>query len=207
MDYAVKRLDPGQEERPNYHLLDPHGTVLLVADQGAAPRPDDRRQVHLARPDGRLLATIDLPEAGTLSAENEADYAIVHDYAVYAILSVHRRPAGEETGKEAVKGAAAGTANATGENGHYLTLEVEGEKWLVLHHPELAHCFAIYDEIPAGLHTYDTITELDLPPSIGRICHTEDEYAFTVNLDPYRLQQTGLVVLSLAYLLDRVTGR
>ncbi len=198
MDYAVKRLSSGQGELPNYHLLDPHGTVLLVADQSVAPRPDDRRQLHLARPDGKLLATIDLPETGTLSADNEADYAIVHDYAVYAILSVHRRPAGDEAGKDGDKAK---------ENGHYLTLEVEGEKWLVLHHPEQAHCFAIYDEIPAGLHTYETITELDLPPSIGRICHTEDDYAFTANLDPYRLQQTSLIVLSLAYLLDRVTGK
>jgi len=203
MDYAVKRLNPGQGELPNYHLLDPHGAVLMVADQSVAPRPDERRQVRLARPDGRLLATIDLPEAGALSADNEADYAIVHDYAVYAILSVHRRPAGDEAGKDTEKS----TVRSVKENGHYLTLEVEGEKWLVLHHPELAHCFAIYDEIPAGLHTYDTITELDLAPSIGRICHTEDEYAFTANLDPYRLQQTGLVVLSLAYLLDRMTDR
>lgn len=199
MDYAVKRLSPGQGELPNYHLVDPEGRVLLVADQSVARRPDERRQVRLARADGKLLATIDLPETGILNADNVADYAIVHDYAVYAILSVHRRPAGEETGKDGGKKAAG--------NDHYLTLEVEGEKWLVLQHPELAHCFAIYDEIPAGLHTYTTITELDLPPSIGRICHTEDEYTFTANLDPYRLQQTGLVVLSLAYLLDRVTNR
>ena len=210
MDYAVKRLNPGQGELPNYHLLDPRGTVLLVADQGVAG-PDDRRQVRLARPDGKLLATIDLPETGTLSANNMADYAVVHDYAVYAILSIHRRTAGDDASKDgeknAVKNTTQGTAHGAKENGHYLTLEVEGEKWLVLHHPELPHCFAIYDEIPAGLQTYDNITELDLPPSIGRICQTEDQHAFTANLDPYRLQQTGLVVLSLAYLLDRITGR
>lgn len=203
MDYAVKRLNPGQKESPSYHLLDPQGAAFMVADQNVASRPDERRQVRLSRPDGRLLATIDLPEAGALSDDNEADYAIVHDYAVYAIISIHRRPASEEAGKDAEKN----TGKNAKENGHYLTLEVEGEKWLVLQHPELAHCFAIYDEIPAGLHTYETITELDLPPSIGRICHTEDEYAFTANLDPYRLQQTGLVVLSLVYLLDQITGR
>lgn len=202
MDYAVKRLSPGEGELPNYHLVDPQERVLLVADQSVDHGPDARRQVRLARADGKLLATIDLPESGGLSADGAADYAIVHDYAVYAILSVHRRPTSEETGKEA--GAVKTTDKAVKGNGHYLTLEVEGEKWLVLHHPELPYCFAIYDEIPAGLHTYSTITELDLPPSIGRICQTEDEYAFTASLDPYRLQQTGLVVLSLAYLLDLV---
>ena len=178
---------------PTYHLLDPKGAVLMAAEQSATRAPSGRRQVHLARPDGRLRATIDLPETGALSADSVADYAIVHDYAVYAILSLHRRPASEE-------------ADGAREN-HYLTLEVEGETWLVLHHPERANCFAIYDEIPAGLHTYDTITELDLPPSIGRICQTEDDVTYTVNLEPYRLQQTDLVVLSLAYLLDRVIGR
>lgn len=203
MDYAVKRLSPGQGKLPNYHLIDPQGRVLVVADQSVARGPDERRQVRLARADGKLLATIDLPETGILNANNTADYAIVHDYAVYAILSIHRRPAGEETGKNGSKNA----GRSSMRNSHYVTLEVEGEKWLVLHHPEEPHCFAIYDEIPAGLHTYTTITELDLPPSIGRICHTEDEFAFTANLDPYRLQQTGLVVLALAYLLDRVTNR
>ena len=194
MDYAVKRLSPGGGATPTYHLLDPQGAVMMAAEQSATRAPSGRRQVKLTRPDGRLLATIDLPETGALSAESVADYAIVLDYAVYAILSIHRRPANEES---------AGSR----ENDHYLTIEVEGDTWLVLHHPELPNCFAIYDDIPAGLHTYDTITELDLPPSIGRICHTEDDVTYTANLEPYRLHHTGVVVLSLAYLLDRVIGR
>lgn len=161
----------------------------MVADQTVAPNLDERRQVRLARPDGRLVATIDLPEAavGEAEAKVEADYAIIHDYAVYAILSLHRRE---------VEGAP--------DDGIYLTLEVEGEKWLVLPDPELDLCYALYDDVPAGLHTYDAISELDLPLCIGRICLVNNsEYAFTVDLAPYRLEETGLVVLALAVLLDR----
>ena len=160
----------------------------MVADQTVAPNLDERRQVRLARPDGRLLATIDLPEAepGAESAI-EADYAIIHDYAVYAILSVHRRQGKNDPS-----------------NGIYLTLEVEGEKWLALPDPELDLCYALYDDIPAGLHTYDAISELDLPMCIGRICLVNsNQYAFTVDLAPYRLEETGLVVLALAVLIDR----
>lgn len=189
MHFAVKRLPSPEGGSPNYHLHDREGTLLMVADQTVAPNLDERRQVRLARPDGRLLATIDLPEAepGVPGQVVEADYAIIHEYAVYAILKVHRR--------EAADSPAAAL---------YVTLEVEGEKWLVLPDPELDLCYALYDDIPAGLHTYDAISELDLPLCIGRICLTNgDQYAFTVELAPYRLDETGLVVLALAVLIDR----
>jgi hypothetical protein len=48
------------------------------------------------------------------------------------------------------------------------------------------------------------LTELDLPPSIGRICRDAGDYAFGVNLAPTRLQQTGLIILALAFLIDQV---
>lgn len=194
MHFAVKRLmapAAAQDGTANYHLLDREGALLMVADQTVAPDLDERRQVRLARPDGRLLATIDLPEAETeaAGAEKKVDYAIIHEYAVYAIISVHRRLAEEA------------------DEAFYFTLEVEGEKWLALPDPELDLCYALYDDIPTGVHTYDAIAELDLPLCIGRICLVNnEEYAFTVDLAPYRLEQTGLVVLALAVLIDRVIG-
>lgn len=194
MHFAVKRLlapTGPQPEVANYHLLDRDGALLMVADQTVGPDLDERRQVRLARPDGRLLATIDLPEAPTdgVSPKAKTDYAIIHDYAVYAIVSVHHLEP-EDNG-----------------NGVYFSLEVEGEKWLALPDPELDLCYALYDDIPAGIHSYDAIAELDLPLCIGRICLVNSEaYAFTVDLAPYRLEQTGLVVLALAVLIDRAAA-
>lgn len=187
MDFAVRRLTPGTDSVPNYHLLDPDGNVLIVADQSAAADLDERRQVRLARPDGRLLATIELPLIeNSNGAEGAADYAIIHEYAVYAIFSVHRRPPAEN-----------GNQLAT-----YFTLEVEGERWMVLPDPAMDHCYAIYDQVPKGLFGYETHGDLDLPPSIGHLCAVEDEWAYTVSLDPERLRETGLLVLALAYLVD-----
>lgn len=188
MDFAVRRLTPGADSAPNYHLLDPDGNVLIVADQSAAADLDARRQVRLARPDGRLLATIELPLAennGPAAAAN--DYAIIHEYAVYAILSVHRRPPlGDEAPPDT-----------------YFTLEVEGERWMVLPDPEMDHCYAIYDQVPKGLFGYETHADLDLPPSIGHLCAVESDWAYTATIDPERLRETGLLVLALAYLVDR----
>lgn len=184
MDLAVRRLTASAGGAPNYHLLDPQGNILLVADQSIAPNLDERRQVRLARPDGRLLATIDLPLAG--SGAESADYAIIYDYAVYAILSVHA-PESEE--RELT--------------GPYFTLEVEGERWAAVPDPTLDHCYALYDEVPRGLTPYGSLADLDLPPAIGRICRVDTDVAFTVTLDLARLQQPDLIILALAYLIDR----
>ena len=184
MDFAVKRITAGAGSAPNYHLLDPQGNILLVADQSVAPSADDRRQVRLARPDGRLLATIDLPLAGS-DVEN-ADYAVIHDYAVYAIFSVHP-PEGEERKL----------------GGPYFTLEVEGERWAVLPDSEREHCYALYDEVPRGLTPYGSLLDLDLPLAIGEVCRLDTDVAYTATLGLTRLQQPDLVVLTLAYLIDR----
>jgi hypothetical protein len=100
--------------------------------RASPPTPRQRRQVRLARPDGRLLATIELPLAD--SSAGTTDYAIIHDYAVYAILSVHSRAT--EDGAPAVP---------------YFTLEVEGERWMALPEAQLEGCYALYDEVPRGL--------------------------------------------------------
>ncbi len=187
MDFAVRRLTPSADSAPNYHLLDPDGNVLIVADQSVAADLDARHQVRLARPDGRLLATIELPLVeNNGGAAETADYAIIHEYAVYAILTVHRRK----------------VRNGGGPPGPTFTLEVEGERWMVLPEADRAGCYAIYDEVPKGLFGYETHAHVDLPPSIGRLCAEEEELAYTAALDPERLRETGLIVLALAYLVD-----
>lgn len=193
MNYGVKRLKAESGEPPAYELVGSDGLSLLLADQTTSPKEDVQRQMRLARPDGRLIATIDLPKVASTpdGDEKNADYAVIHDFAVYAILGMRQRPASDADDEERI----------------YYTLEVEGEKWLALPHSDLPGCYALYDEVPAGLHTYETLTELDLPPSIGQICHDSNELAYQVYLSPERLQHTGLIVLAMAYLIDQSDGR
>lgn len=189
MDFTVQRTTPEAGEPPSYVLYGERGNTLLMADQIESADPESRRQIRLARPSGRLVATIDLPQvaANVVDDSQRTDYAVIHEYAVYAIISVRRRPVAEATAQPPV----------------YYLLEVEGETWLVLPDPEKSGCFAFYDEVPAGLHTYDTLTELDLPAGIGDICRNGDEWRVTVRLEPRRLLHTDLVVLALALLIDR----
>lgn len=188
MDYAVKRVLPQQAKVASYHLLDAADNLLLVADLTVVEGEETRRQLRLVRPDARVLATIDLPQANEgEKTKQTADYAIVADYAVYAIVSAHRRTDGESGGP--------GRA--------YFTLEVEGEKWLALARPDDETCYTLYDAVPSGLHTYNTLTELDLPPAIGQICRVREEYDYRIDLEPNRLQQTPLVVLAVTYLIDQ----
>lgn len=192
MDFVVRCITPQSARDPVYHLLDGEGSLLLVASVTAKKKPDDIQQLRLARPDGKIQATIELAPSATASNDERsgADYALVHDFAVYAILSEHHRAATGEASEVSI----------------YFTVEVEGEHWLALAHPELPACFVIYDEIPAGLKTYNKLTELDLPPAIGRLCTRSDDTCFDVELEPRRLQQTGLLVLALSFLIDRACG-
>ncbi len=189
MDYTIRQATSEADELPTFLLQDHEATTLLIADHAQGPPPDSRRQVRMVRPSGRLVATIDLPNLAATPGEQDrrVDYAIIHEYAVYAIISVRRRPAEE---------------GDSGSQDYYL-LEVEGETWLVLPHPERRECYAIYDEIPPGLHLYDALTRLDLPPAIGEACQHEEESSLHVALAPRRLAHTDLVVLALAYLIER----
>lgn len=191
MEYIVRRTMPEAGEFPTYTLLDTNGATLLHADQSQGPPPESRRQIRLMRSGGRLLATIDVPPVTVDDEEQQQDYAVIHEFAVYAIVSVHYRP------------------NADGNGGpeRYFLLEVEGETWLLLPHPEQEACYALYDEAPVGLDTYDTLTELDLPRHIGKFCRGEegDDQALTVQLDTVRLVHTSLVVLALALLMDQTS--
>lgn len=189
MDYTVQRMTADVGGLSTYTLFDSNGLSLLEADQSHGPAPDARRQIRLARPDGRLVATIDVPPVAADSADNErrSDYAIIHEFAVYAIVSVRRRPA----------------ADGNGERETYYVLEVEGDTWLALPHPEDEACYALYDEVPAGLHTYDMLTELDLPADIGQICRHDSDQTLTIKLEPLWLEHTDLIVLALALLIDQ----
>ncbi|MFW6042115.1 MAG: hypothetical protein ACOC9C_00370 [Chloroflexota bacterium] len=188
MDYLVKRLPPKAAGSPIYQLLEPGGAELMRAEQSTSAEPGQRRQLRLVRPDDRIVATMDLSQGTTENAngESDADYAIIHDYAVYAIFGVRRRSCLDEPSEKVT----------------YFTLEVEGDTWLVLPHPESANCYAIYDEVPVGLNTYDSLTDVDLPAPSGSICRVSNDHTFEVDLSRYRLQHTKLIALGLVFLID-----
>lgn len=194
MDYAVKRQTSGRGEPVSYELRGAEGDLLLVADQTEGALPDERRQLRLTGPGGRLIATIDLSQPVTDEDGDvqEVDYALIHDFAVYAILSQRRRP---------------GSDNPPA-NGTYFILEVEGERWLVLPDPESESCYALFDEVPAGLNTYEALIDLDLPTAVGHICHSNNGYEddWRAEIAPNRLQETGLLVLALTFLIDRASN-
>lgn len=190
MDFTVDRTASEADGTPIFVLRDSQGTSLLRAEQAQGPAPEYRRQIRLSRPSGRVVATIDLPkvEAPAIPAEKRTDYAIIHDFAVYAIISVCRRSDTDEGGP----------------TGEYYLLEVEGETWLALPDQQEVGCYMLYDEVPAGLHTYETLTELDLPDSIGRLCRqAEQSEAVSISLSPQRLKHIDLVLLALGLLIDR----
>lgn len=190
MDFTVDRTASEADGTSVFILRDSQGTALLRAEQAQGPPPEHRRQIRLSRPSGRVVATIDLPqlETATTPAEKRTDYAIIHDFAVYAIISVCRRSDADEGGPTE----------------DYFLLEIEGETWLALPDQEGVGCYALYDEVPAGLHTYETLTELDLPDSIGRLCRqAEQPAAVNITLSPLRLKHIDLVLLALGLLIDR----
>lgn len=193
MDYKVKQLPPRAGGSPIYQLLGQDGAELLRAEQSTGSHPDQRRQLRLVRPDDRLAATMDLSQTTATDdekGEGDCDYAIIHDYAVYAILGVRKRPASDEQ-----------HGGAT-----YFTLEVEGGTWLILPNPESEGCYALYDEFPVGLHTYDTLTDVDLPPAFGSICRANNSRSFEIDLSQNRLQHTSFIALALAFLIDQSSG-
>lgn len=190
MDFTVDRTASEADGTPVFLLRDSQGTSLLRAEQAQGPPPEQRRQIRLSRPSGRVVATIDLPHAEppAIPAEKRTDYAIIHDFAVYAIISVCRRSDADEGGPTE----------------DYYLLEVEGETWLALPEQQEVGCYMLYDEVPAGLHTYETLTELDLPDSIGRLCRRAEQPAgVSITLSPQRLKHIDLVLLALGLLIDR----
>lgn len=185
MNYTIKRLTTDKAALASYHLFSESGNLLLVAD--AVTRSDNQPpQVRFARPDGTLLATMNLPAR---DAEDRPDYAIIQDFAVYAIITMRQRP-----------GAAPDTAFHT-----FFTLEAEGGNWLVLPRQEPAGSFSIHGQMPEGLHTYKNLVESDLPEPIGHIYRAgEGARDFVIELTTRRWRQTSLVVLALVYLLDHL---
>lgn len=185
--YSAVRLPAAGADGHRYQLFDSAGHLLLIADQGSPWLPDDpTHHVRFARPDGTAIASLDLPWLNAETPEAKRSFAIVYDDAVYALVN-RSAAASEEEDRLAV-----------------WTLEVEGQKWLMVQ--EMVNGtprISLFDEVPGDLAIYGTPEEAGLPDPIGVVSGSgEDDGRFAITFPAGELDQAPLMALALTFLLD-----
>ena len=193
ISYRVRRLHAPGETARRYHLFDRADQLLLVADQGSAWLPaDEPPQVRFARPDGERIASMDLPRPTDRRPEKQHNYAIIHEHAVYALITAPIGPPG-----------------ATGGSGivwpfSRLMIEVEGHRWLGLRWTEESGpLLVLYDATAAGLSLSVERDSSDLPEPLGLLEVGAGDYDFDLTLPAGRLEQGPLLGLALVFLADQ----
>jgi hypothetical protein len=186
VSYKVRRLHAEGDRDRRYHLFDRADQLLLVAEQGSAWSPPEQvRQVRFARPNGDLIATMDLPQTSDRRPNKGQDYAVIFEHAVYALISA------PVPGK-----------NQTEVLFDRLVIEVEGNRWLALCWPGgLEALMVIYDAEASGLSTHIQHDSADLPEPIGLV-EAGSDYDFHLTLPAGRLVQGPLLGLALVFLVD-----
>lgn len=182
-DFGVRRLPRiGQERR--YHLFDDQGQLVLVGDyQTPWLENDPYHHLRLARPDGKLVATLDMTDAAQQGrAGASGSYAIIYDYAVYGILNTFR-PGGQAA--------------------PYFAIEVEGQRWLALAEEDDRAQYALYSRVPARLGRDAAPDPRQLGDPIGSLRGDDAGYAYTLALPARSLRQRELLALALVFLIDR----
>jgi hypothetical protein len=191
VDFGIRRLAPF-ENASRYHLYNDEGQLVLVADHRSPWLPEHAsRQVRFANPDGSPLASLDLPQIlpnnGRVSSE--INYAIIFDYAVYAIISEINPSAG---------------ITATGHP--YYTLELEGKNWLALPVGKDGSVYALYDNLPTGFNHHVQLDVDDLPEPTGFIRRDTEGFDFVATIPLSKLRQRELVSMAMVFLIDNFTS-
>ena len=197
ISYRVRRLHAPGELARRYHLFDRADQLLLVADQGSAWLPPDQPPgVRFARADGERVASMDLPRPTDRRPERQHNYAIIHEHAVYALITTPVRPPSGATGP---------LTSSSGIVWPFmrLMLEVEGHRWLGLRwREEAGPLLVLYDAVAAGLSLTVERDSSDLPEPLGLLEVGAGDYDFDLTLPAGRLEQGALVGLALAFLVD-----
>ncbi len=187
---------PGEMAR-RYQLFDRADQLLLVADQGSAWLPADQPPgVRFARADGERVASMDLPRPTDRRPERQHNYAIIHEHAVYALITTPVRPPSGATGP---------LTSSSGIVWPFmrLMLEVEGHRWLGLRwREEAGPLLVLYDAAAAGLSLAVERDSSDLPEPLGLLEVGAGDYDFDLTLPAGRLEQGALVGLALVFLID-----
>lgn len=179
MDFGVVRLYRELSTARLFHLYDKWERLRLVADHGSpwlAANP--HHDVRLARTDGHLVATLNLPWGVGVGEKRPLSYAVLVDHAVYAVFEVYggKRP--------------------------LIVLEVEESRWLVAPNPANSG-FTLFDNAPSSFRLRTSQPSEQTDPPIGHIYQQLDGYDFVLDLPAKRpLRRPAILSLALTVLLD-----
>ena len=190
VEFGIRRLAPF-EGASRYHLFNDEGQLVLVADYRSPWLPDDGvRQVRFAKPDGSPIASLDLPQNlhGNGRLDAEVSYAIIFDYAVYAIITENNRSPRQPDPVTT-----------------YYTIELEGNKWLVLPTKGDGSIYGLYNNLPTGFNHHIQFDVEDLPEAAGRIRKAVEGFDFVATIPLSKLRQRELVSMALVFLIDGLT--
>lgn len=188
--YAVRRTSNEAGGPTLYHLYDESGELLYVAEPGV---PDPReeaptyRHIYFRKPGGLAVASLDLPWADAARRDGPLQYALIHDDAVYALL----------TGSD---------PTADPDAPAPWRVEVEGKHWIGLQPPgagEGRPLLNVYEDVAADLSILGDPEAADLPEPVVVIEAGETAGDYAVRVARGRLIQPGLLGLALALLVDR----
>ena len=191
IDFGIKQLKMDDEATSRvYHLFDRDGSLKIVADF-ASPwltSENPERYVRFADSSGKTIAQMDLAATAVkaIGGRQNKDYTIVLNHAVYAILSEYQWH---------------------GDDGDriYFVLRVGESMWLALKETDNEPLCSIYNDVPASLISRSTEPMFsDLPEPIGEVTYAAQQYNYTVHWKEDRIQQLGLVVMALVFLIDRL---
>ena len=183
-DYGIQRLPPVAGDR-RYHLFDNQGELELVADFGSPWLPNEPgKQVRFARSDGRLVATLDFPDDVFRRKGKEVDksYAIIFDYAVYAIINELLLESAEQLAAS-------------------FSVEAGGNQWLLVPAGGQTNEFGLH-RLPRGYGHYLQPASAELPEPASVIRREAANFDYTATVEHDALAQPGLVILALVFLLD-----
>lgn len=185
--YVVRRTSNEEDGPTLYHLFDAAADLLFVAQPGQ-PDPRDaapiHRHIYFRAPDGRIVASLDLPWDDP-ARRDPPQYVLIHDDAVYALLTGAAPP--DET-----------------KPFRLCSVEVEGKRWLGLR-PAAGDgpLLSLYEDVDSDLSIYGDIEPDDLPDPVAVVSAGEDAGVFLVEVAQGRLIQPGLLALALVLLVDR----
>ena len=189
--YIVRRISNEGDGPTLYHLYDESGDLLFVAKPGIPDSLEEtptHRHITFRKPDGTAVASLDLPWTDAARREGPPQYALIHDDAVYALLT----GAGPAADSDSVR---------------LFGVEVEGKRWVGLRPSgDNQPLLNFYEGVASDLSIIGDLEAADLPDPIAVLEAGDSDNTFNVRVTRGRLIQPGLLALALVLLVDSARG-
>ncbi|MEM7113666.1 MAG: hypothetical protein AAF614_14605 [Chloroflexota bacterium] len=187
MDFGIKQL--AAEGATLFHLYDKWDRLRFVADQGSPWLIDKPgHYVRLARTDGHLVASLNLPWVEEREEEVEENgrfplsYAILIDHAVYAVIEVYPQD-------------------------NWFVLEVEENRWLLMPNKE-APGYDLLDNAPSTFRLKTKTFEAIAAEPIGQFEMGAFGYDVGATWPKKRpLRRPAILTLAVAVLMKKFGAR